>query len=45
MSVLKMALLMVAVVLFLVAGFGVPTGRVSLVALGLAALAGAMLVP
>lgn len=45
MSILRLVLLVVALVLFLIAGFGVPAGRVNLLALGLAALAGSMLVP
>lgn len=45
MNVLELVLLVVALVLFLIAGLGVPAGRANLVALGLAALVGAMMVP
>lgn len=41
--ILRVPLLILAVLLFLIATAGVPTGRVSLLALGLACLAGAEL--
>lgn len=45
MLTLRAALILVAVVLFVVAAVGVPTGRVAVGWLGLAFLAGAELVP
>ena len=42
---LRMLLLVVAVIIFVIAAFGVKVGDVSLVALGLAFFAGAFLVP
>ena len=42
---LRMLLLLVAVIIFVIAAFGVKVGDVSLVALGLAFFAGAFLVP
>jgi hypothetical protein len=42
---LRVLLLLLAVFLFVVAGLGVPAQRFNLVALGLAAFAGASLVP
>lgn len=45
MNVFALALLIVAVILFLLAGVGVGAGRFSLVAFGLAAWALAELVP
>ena len=38
-------LLLIAVVLFVLAAFGIDVGEISLVALGLACLAGSFLVP
>ena len=43
MAALHFACLIVAVVLFIVSGIGVPTGRYSLMAFGLAFLAGSFL--
>ena len=42
---LRMLLLLIALILFVIAAFGVHVGDVSLVALGLAFVAGAFLVP
>jgi len=42
---LRVLLLLIAVILFTIAGLGVPAQRFNLVALGLAAFAGAALVP
>ena len=44
MVALKPALLIVAICCFLIAGFGIPAGRISLLGLGLAAFAAAFLV-
>lgn len=45
MIALRVALLLVAVILFLVAGFGVASPRFNLMAMGLAAFAASFLVP
>jgi len=45
MNPLKLLLLVLALVLFLVAGAGVPAGRVNLIAFGLAAFVATWLVP
>jgi hypothetical protein len=45
MPTTRIILLIAAVILFLVAALGVNSGRVNLVALGLACLAGSQLVP
>jgi hypothetical protein len=42
---IRMLLLLIAVIIFVIAAFGVKVGDVSLVALGLAFFAGAFLVP
>jgi hypothetical protein len=42
---LRMLLLLIAVIVFVIAAFGVHVGDVSLVAIGLAFFAGAFLVP
>jgi hypothetical protein len=42
---LRMLLLLIAVIVFVIAAFGVRVGDVSLVAIGLAFFAGAFLVP